>query len=124
RDKYGDGPLARYAADLIVPMQTAAECALLKAVAAHYVMRRRGAARRLAIQRAVLTELAAAVFSASPAVLDVGLRPAWDAADDDGERLRAVVDQIAQLTDSAALRWHARLVDAETNPGDPVGAGR
>jgi dGTPase len=120
REKYGDGALRRYGAEVIVPMQTAAECALLKGVAAHYVMRRPGAAERLASQRAVLTRLTAAVFDASPAVLDVALRPAWERAADDGERLRVVVDQLAQLTDSAALRWHARLV----NQGAPVRAGR
>jgi dGTPase len=120
REKYGDGVLLRYGADLIIPMQTASECALLKGVAAHYVMRRAGAAERLASQRAALTQLSAAVFAASPGVLDVALRPAWERAADDRERLRVVVDQIAQLTDSAALRWHARLV----NPDDHVVAGR
>jgi dGTPase len=117
RARYGDGPLARYAADLIVPARTAAECALLKAVAAHYVMRRSGAVQRLARQRAVLTELADAVCAASPGVLDVALRPAWETAADDSERLRVAVDQIAQLTDSSAYAWHARLVEQAERVG-------
>ena len=55
--RYGSGPLGRYEADLLVPDQQVAECALLKAVAAHYVMARRGVAERQACQRTLLTEL-------------------------------------------------------------------
>ena len=54
RAAYGPGPLSRYAADLVVPDRTAAECALLKAVAAHYVMARPGAVERQAGQRRLL----------------------------------------------------------------------
>ena len=39
------GPLTRYAADLVVPRRQRLECALLKGVAAHYVMSRDGAAQ-------------------------------------------------------------------------------
>ena len=45
----------------------AAECALLKAIAAHYVMRRPGAAERQAAQRRLLTELVGAVLDGAPA---------------------------------------------------------
>ena len=51
RDKYGDGPLGRYQAELMVPEQVAAECALLKAIAFRYVMRRDGVERLLGSQR-------------------------------------------------------------------------
>jgi dGTPase len=34
----------------------------------------------------------------------------WRAADDDGARLRVVVDQVASLTDASALAWYERLV--------------
>ncbi len=109
RAGYGDGPLARYAADLVVPDDVVAECALLKAVAARYVMRRPGARERQAGQRELLTELAEAVAAGAPGTLDAGLRPAWDAADGDGDRLRVVVDQVAQLTDTSAAVRHAAL---------------
>jgi dGTPase len=38
------------------------------------------------------------------------LRTAWQQAGDEAERVRVAVDQVAQLTDSAAAGWHARLV--------------
>ena len=110
RDRYGPGPLARYEADLVVPATVAAECALLKAVAVHFVMRRAGATEHQAGQRRLLTELAELVIAAAPDGLDPGLRPAWDAAESDADRLRAVIDQVAQLTDTSAAAWHARLL--------------
>jgi dGTPase len=110
RAVHGSAPLTRYAADLVVPEEIAAECALLKAVAAHYVMRRPGTPERQAGQRRLLTRLAEAIADGAPATLDRGLRPAWHAAASDADRLRVVVDQVAQLTDSAAVARHDRLV--------------
>jgi dGTPase len=103
------GPLVRYAADLVVPPEVAAECALLKAVAVQFVMRRDGVAQQQHEQRRVLTELAEAVWEGAPSTLDRGLVPAWQDAGDDAARLRVVVDQVAQLTDSSAAIWHQRL---------------
>jgi dGTPase len=110
RAAYGAGPLGRYEASLVVPDEVATECALLKAIAAQYVMGRPGAASRQAWQREVLTELVAAVLDGAPASLDRSLVAAWHAADDDIARLRVVIDQVAQLTDTSAVAWHARLV--------------
>jgi dGTPase len=78
----------------------------------HYVMGREGAARRQRWQRQLLTELAEALLAHAPASLDRALEPAWRAAPDDAARLRVVIDQIAQLTDSSAAAWHERLVSA------------
>jgi dGTPase len=105
----GRWPLTRYAADLVVPRRQRMECALLKAVTAHFVMSRDGVAARQARQRDLIGELAAAVRSGAPATLDPALRPAYLAADTDAERLRVVVDQIASLTDTSAIAWHDRL---------------
>jgi dGTPase len=110
RAVHGTGPLTRYAADLAVPDDVAAECALLKAVAAHYVMRRPGTVERQAGQRRLLAQLVEAIAGGAPGTLDRGLRPAWSAATSDGERLRVVVDQVAQLTDTSAVTRHRRLV--------------
>jgi dGTPase len=38
------------------------------------------------------------------------LRESWRSAESDSDRLRVVIDQVAQLTDSAARTWHARYV--------------
>jgi dGTPase len=109
RTRYGDGPLSRYVADLVVPGQIAAECALLKAIAAQFVMVRPLVAERQAHQRQVLIELAEALLASGPDVLDPALVPSWHEAADDAGRLRVVIDQVAQLTDTSALTWHARL---------------
>jgi dGTPase len=101
-------PLSRYAADLDVPRQQRMECALLKGVTARYVMGRQGARASQAREREVLTELAAAL-TAGPAALDPMFRPDFDAAGSDAARLRVVVDQVASLTDTSAIAWHARL---------------
>ena len=105
----GPGPLCRYQADLAVPRLVAAECALLKAVAARYVMGRRDISDLQIRQRELITELVAALADRAPDALDPALRPDWLAAADDAARLRVVVDQVAGLTDLSAPLWHARL---------------
>ncbi|HET6877467.1 MAG TPA: deoxyguanosinetriphosphate triphosphohydrolase [Jatrophihabitans sp.] len=110
RARYGVGPLTRHSADLVVPSATAAECALLKALAVHYVMRRPGTAERQAEQRRLLTELVEALAEGAPATLHGGFAPAWRLAGSDADRLRIVIDQMAQLTDSSAVAWHERVV--------------
>jgi dGTPase len=109
RAAHGDGPLSRYGADLVVPAGIAAECALLKAIAMHYVMRRPGAAERQAEQRRLVVELVQLLYLGAPGTLDRSLHRAWHTAGSDGERLRVVIDQVAQLTDSSAEARHVRL---------------
>jgi dGTPase len=109
RERHGEGPLTRYAADLAVPPLVAAEVALLKAVAVRYVM---SDPVRLALQtrqRELITELVDLLCRRAPEALDPAFVPAWDAASDDAARLRVVVDHVALLTDAEALSWHADL---------------
>jgi dGTPase len=105
----GTARLTRYAADLVVPRRQLLECALLKAVAAHYVMRRQAAVDQQASEREVITELALAVERGAPATLDPVFQPAWDAVGADEQRHRVIIDQLASLTDTSALSLHARL---------------
>jgi dGTPase len=105
----GPAPLSRYGADLLVPRGQLLECALLKAVAAHYVMSRPPAVAEQARERDVITELALAVLRGAPATLEPIFQPAWDSAADDQQRHRVVIDQLASLTDTSALAWHDRL---------------
>jgi dGTPase len=105
----GAPPRRRYDADLIVPRQERLECALLKGVAAHYVMSRSGAAAAQAREREIIAELAESIAAAAPVTLDPLFRPAYEAAVDDRGRQRVIVDQIASLTDTSALAWHQRL---------------
>jgi dGTPase len=109
RERHGPAPLRRYAAEIVVPRQASAECTVLKAVTARFVMGRRDAAARLRRQRDVVAELVALLSAASPDSLDPLLRPAWHAAGDDAARLRVVVDQVARFTDASAVRRHAQL---------------
>ena len=105
----GPPVLTRYAADLIVPRRQLLECALLKAVAAHYVMTREGAAAQQAGERELITELALAIERGAPSTLDAVFRPSWDAAGGDETRRRVIIDQVASLTDTSAIVWHERL---------------
>ena len=113
RGAHGDGPLRRYAADLVVPPQARAECALLKAVTAHYVMARPGVHAVQAREREIVAELVGLLAERAPEQLETSYAEEWVAAGDDAGRLRVVVDQVAGLTDAAAVALHSRL----TTPG-------
>jgi dGTPase len=110
RRQVGDAPLRRYAGDFVVPAETRAECAVLKAVADRYVMRREGVVRAQQVQREQLSELLDALAGSAPSTLEPWLQAAYETATTDAERSRVVVDQVASLTDTSALAWHARLV--------------
>ena len=58
----------------------------------------------------MLRELVAALVERAPDALDPVFAPLWRAAGDDAARLRVVIDQVASLTDPAALAWHAAAV--------------
>jgi dGTPase len=109
-EAYGTGPLTRYAGDLVVPRAQRLECAVLKGVAARYVMGRADHGALQARQRELVAELADAVGRKAPQVLDPVLRGFYAEAADDGARLRVVIDQIASLTDTSALAWHRELL--------------
>ncbi|MDT0572924.1 deoxyguanosinetriphosphate triphosphohydrolase [Streptomyces sp. DSM 3412] len=109
RQAYGNGPLTRYAAELVVPREARLECAVLKAVADRYVMQRAEQERLRADQRIVVAELAEALTARAPEGLEPQFRALFDSATDDRARKRVIVDQIASLTDPSARALHARL---------------
>ncbi|SDD90707.1 deoxyguanosinetriphosphate triphosphohydrolase [Actinokineospora iranica] len=111
RRVHGDRPLTRYAADLVVPGRVAAEVALLKATAVHYVLSDPDRRILQAGQRELIERLVAVLADRAPDALEPAFQPAWHAAGDDARRLRVVVDQVASLTDAQAVMWHAVLVD-------------
>ncbi|MGI5131850.1 deoxyguanosinetriphosphate triphosphohydrolase [Pseudonocardia sp. CA-107938] len=110
RERHGDRPLGRYAADLVVPEAAAAEVALLKAVAVRYVMADPVRLAMQARQRELLAELGAALLAKAPDALDPAFAAEWALADDDATRHRVVIDQIALLTDQQAIARHAAVV--------------
>ncbi|MGH3388780.1 MAG: deoxyguanosinetriphosphate triphosphohydrolase [Actinomadura sp.] len=107
RAAYGTRPLARYGADLVVPRAQRLECDLLKGITAHYVWSRHEVNRTR--QRELITELAELLARGAPGSLDPVFRAAHCAAADDAGRLRAVIDQVASLTDTSAIARHRRL---------------
>jgi dGTPase len=109
RERFGEEDLCGYAGDLIVPERERLECALLKAITMRYVMGRPEAAAIQAHERDVVGELVARLADRAPWELEPFYRDMWVDAADDAARLRAVVDQVAALTDLAALGVHRRL---------------
>jgi dGTPase len=109
RAAHGTTDLVRHRADVVVPRDTLLEIAVLKGIAATYVMftdRRAGA---LATEREIVCELVELVSAAGPDALAPALGADWAAADTDAARLRVVVDHVASLTDVSAVTEHARL---------------
>ena len=111
--RYGVDPVRRYAADLIVPRTVRNQCALLKGMALRYVMRARAAEEWYERQRAILTELVKTLSDRAPDHLDPMFAELWRAAPTDTARLRVVIDQVASLTDPAAVAWHRTLMAAD-----------
>ncbi|MDU7427203.1 MAG: deoxyguanosinetriphosphate triphosphohydrolase [Actinomyces urogenitalis] len=109
REVFGDGPLARYDADLVIPEGTRTEILVLKGAAVRYVMAPREHEPVYLRQRTELFDLADVLTASGDEHLEPVFAEAWRQAADDAGRLRAVVDQIASLTDTSARQWHARL---------------
>jgi len=109
RARFGDGPLTRLSADLVVLDDTLAEVVALKAVAAHYVM---AADERLPVyahQQELLAELVDVLLVSGAQVMQPPYAADLEAAGDDDAALRVVVDQVAALTDTSAVVWHRTL---------------
>ena len=116
RAGFGDGPLTRYAADVVVPRQTLTEIAVLKGVAAVYVMTTQTRQPVYEWQREVLTAVVEALVERGPDALEPPFAESWKAAVDDAGRLRTVVDQVASLTDVSALTWYHHLTGRPPTP--------
>ena len=110
REKYGDGDLTRYSANLVVPREQKAEVAILKSVAAYYVINASAALIRYADQQKILQELVEMVLAKAPHSLESFFQDDWKQASTDAQKLRVVVDQVASLTDPGAYAMHAKLL--------------
>ncbi|TWE12388.1 deoxyguanosinetriphosphate triphosphohydrolase [Rudaeicoccus suwonensis] len=101
RDRFGQGPLTRYAADVVIPDTVLAECVMLKAVAARYVMLTDDRIHLLEQQREVIHMLVD-TYRRRPELLDPMLAPDFAHAPDDAAGTRVIIDQVASLTDKRA----------------------
>ncbi|WP_082801530.1 deoxyguanosinetriphosphate triphosphohydrolase [Herbidospora cretacea] len=109
RDAYVLDEAGRHDADLVVPHVTRLECALLKGVTVRFVIGEADNQTVRARQRELLAELTSLTMLGAPHTLQPALRPAFENAKDDAGRLRAVIDQIASLTDASATAMHRML---------------
>lgn len=120
REEFGDGPLTRYAARLRVPRETELEIAVMKGIATAFVMAVRDQEPLYENQREILTVLVEALMETDGQFLDPVFAQDWaeTAATDQTARLRLVVDQVASLTDSSAVRLHDRITGLNWRMGD------
>ncbi|GLX92363.1 deoxyguanosinetriphosphate triphosphohydrolase [Herbidospora sp. NBRC 101105] len=109
REAYVLDEAGRHDADLVVPHVTRLECALLKGVTVRFVIGEADNQTVRARQRELLAELTSLTMLGAPHTLQPALRPAFENARDDAGRLRAVIDQIASLTDASATAMHRML---------------
>ena len=104
RDTYGDGPLTRYSANVVIPEETSYEIVALKGIAVYFVMAPREHEPFHQEERQIINDLIDVLMADSPrpsSALEAVLLQDWDEATNDGERLRVAVDQVASLTDSS-----------------------
>lgn len=104
------GLLTRYRANLIVPSEVRSEIAVLKGLVSSFLMSHESRRPYYERQRELLNELADALLAANGKELDSYCTLAWAQAKDDTAKHRVIVDQVACLTDQAALNLHSRLV--------------
>lgn len=109
RDNATSESLVRFGADVIVPDETRAEIAVLKGIVAANVMSHESRRPIYAHQREVLTELCSVIVATGTDHLEPGFAADFTEATSEAEAMRAVIDQVASLTDQSALAWHERL---------------
>jgi dGTPase len=99
----------RYNANLIVPLETKAQIAVLKAVVNLFVMQRKGAAENYAKEQDLILNIVEGLQN-NPQKLDPQFKHQFDNAESSKEAKRAVIDQVASLTDSSARRLAQEFV--------------
>jgi dGTPase len=109
RAAYPGESLIRFSAKVVVPRDIQAEIAVLKGIVAANVMSTNARRPLYTRQRSILGELADVLVATGPENLDPGFAADWSDAPTDAARKRAVVDQVASLTDQSAIAWHERL---------------
>ncbi|MCO1339673.1 deoxyguanosinetriphosphate triphosphohydrolase [Kocuria polaris] len=113
RAEFGPDPLTRFNGRLIVPEETDHEIAAMKGLATAYVMTSDERQPIYQRQREIIGDLVDLLTETGDQYLEPMFAADWHDARDDGGRLRAVIDQVASLTDASAIEWHRTLVQGE-----------
>ncbi|ATG54767.1 deoxyguanosinetriphosphate triphosphohydrolase [Brachybacterium ginsengisoli] len=111
RAAHGEGPISRYSGDVVVPEQTHLEIAVLKGLAAAYVMSSASQQPVYEAQEEIIRDLYSRLWNTGTQYLSPLFAELWQDAPDDDSRRRVVVDQIASYTDVTARRLHEVLFD-------------
>lgn len=94
----------RHGANLHIPANIESEVTLLKTVALRYVMSDPGHLVIQDRQRDRLHRVAEYLLTSAPQGLDPGMRRLWNQAENDSQRRRVIVDQLASYTESRLER--------------------
>src|SRR5690606_30856973 len=111
RAEHGPAPLSRYGGDVIVPEETHVEIAVLKGLAAAYVMSSASQQPVYEAQEEIIRDLYSRLWHTGTQHLSPLFAELWHLASDDDARRRVIVDQIASYTDVTARRLHEVLYD-------------
>lgn len=101
--------LTRYNAKLVVPSDTRSQIAVLKAVVNLFVMQRKGAAENYAKEQELILSIVAGLQQ-NPNKLNPQFKSQFDSAKNEKDAKRAIIDQVASLTDSSARRLAQEFV--------------
>jgi dGTPase len=107
--------VTRFQSQLLVPSAVRAQISVLKGLVSAFLMSHDSRRPFYEWQRALLVELADALLAKNGAELDATSSAAWKAATDEIAQRRAIVDQVACLTDQSAITMHNRLVGGRSS---------
>ncbi len=103
KNHYSNETLKRYEANLILEEQVKAQILILKSIANLFMLQRPGAKEHYQRERLVIQELFVRL-SNDPNRMDRMFFQNFQAASDETSQKRAIIDQIASLTDASAYR--------------------
>ena len=109
KNEFTEKYLTRYVANLIVPIETRAQIAVLKAIVNLFVMQSTSAVKKYAHEHEIINEIFEGL-SKNPKRLQPQFLTSFTKASSENESKRVIIDQIASLTDSSAFRLHKEFV--------------